>query len=765
VLAASHQNALRLYSLPLRRKLGNGALLGRNPILQNNDNPPDRYSPEGSDRAAGSSPRPAVINPARLVRALWRQRLLVAFPAAICLALAIAYLVTEPRLYTSTARLSINRTASRAAGENPDAGLPSSFLRTQRQKLLSREVLSGALAMAVPNDKDARKIKDVETFKDPDVDRLALMRTWADADSTGKDDVLSVSFQSPVKDEAPIIANAIVEAFIRFQTQPRHATTQEILDTQRAERAKAQEELNRATAGLAQLEQQYGALSAKIVDNLAMRQLEIVTQQLQAAHLETLRAKGEFEDAAKAFRPDPRLVGPLPPHGDLAGLAATEDEQTLKAQLVQLQAVIQGMNGHYLSEHPAAQGAQARLAQVGTAYADAIERRWKRTQAAEDDLKAQLEKQKDAARQVGFAANQYARLHEDVDRLRKQVDACDGRIHAIELQNSAADLDIDFFDHAVASPQPSHPLIPRTLGFALIVGLGLGCVLGLLRDAMDDRLRSADDIKSALATPVLGLVPQMPAGISPGVAGMKAAMEPAGDVAEAYRSVRTAVSLGAPRDRSKTILITSPTSGDGKTTAAANLASVMAQAGKKVLLIDADLRTPRLHTIFNLKDTRMGLSGLLGGQGTLERTVLSTSVDGLDLLPCGPKPRNPSEVLNSPMFSELLEVMAEQYDHIVVDSPPVMGAADARIIAASCDVTVLVLRAGRSTRKLASLARDGLVSVGANVIGVVVNSVPRGSESHYDRGYGLGRRVASAGAEGEPDTDDPPLEMMLNQGA
>ncbi|MDB5301107.1 MAG: Tyrosine-protein kinase EpsD [Phycisphaerales bacterium] len=688
---------------------------------------------------------------------LGRQKVLIIVPAAICLALAVAYLITEPRLYTSTARLVVTRAGARPVGQNSDDNQSGNFLFTQREKLLSREVLSGALAMPIPDDKDGRKVKDLETFKDPEADRLALMRAWADVSVGAKNDVLSVSFQSPLKDDAATIANAIVESFIRFQSQPKRSSTQELLDAQIAEKGRTEESLARATADMAKLEQQFGVLSGNPENNVALRQLTRLSQQLQTAHAEMLQARTDYEEAAKVYRPVHRPSGDSQGGGTAAGFAAVEDEQTLRLQVAQIQTLLQERSGTYLPDHPTTVGLKAKLAQVGAAYADAVERRVKRTQAAEDELKDQVEKQQDAARLAGLAVVQYDRVKEDADRLRKQLEGCDARIRAIEMQRTAIAVDVDFFDRAQPAIRPSHPNPPTALGLALALGLGLGCGLGFLRDFMDDRLRSADEIKSALSMTVLGAVPQMPAGISASVAGMKVALDPAGEIAEAYRSVRTSVSLGAARDRSKTILVTSPTAGDGKSTAAANLATVMAQAGKKVLLIDADLRAPSLNNIFGIKDVRMGLSGLLGGQGTLERSIQSTSVEGLDLLACGPKPRNPAEMLNSPMFSELLELLAEEYDHIIVDSPPVMGPADARIIAASCDVTLLVLRADRSTRKLALLARDGLVSVGAHVIGVIVNGVTRGRENHFDRSYGLGHRPSEY-------NDAPDEEAVLNHG-
>jgi len=138
------------------------------------------------------------------------------------------------------------------------------------------------------------------------------------------------------------------------------------------------------------------------------------------------------------------------------------------------------------------------------------------------------------------------------------------------------------------------------------------------------------------------------------------------------------------------------------------------------------------------------LSTVLDGKATLDQAVQPTAVSGLEVLPCGPKPSNPSEMLNSPMFNELLEVLSERYDQVVIDSPPVMGIADARIIGAASDVTVLVLRAEKSTRRISELARDGLGSVGANLLGMVINEVEQ------TNGYGYGYHGYPRAADRKP---------------
>jgi len=668
-----------------------------------------------------------------LFRVLWRQKLLVVIPIVVFLGLAVAYLVTERNLYTARARLTVTPAGSRLSGESSDAN-QSNFLSTQREKILSREILALALAQPLPGN-PGKLIRDLPTFKLADSTPLVAMADGADVEVGKKDDVISVYFESPDKQESALIANAIVDSYIKYQTQPRHTNGGDVLQPYKAEKKKVEDELSRITDKMSALELQYGALAGRGDDNLTIRQLTYLQTQLSIAHGEYLKAKADYDEAMRALRRDPRLVDGS--QEGIAGLSSAEDEQVLRAELLQLEQRLQDMRAHYLPEHPAMQSLQRRVDQIASTYAQAVQRRYQRAKAAEEDMQTQFDRQQQKAIEVSARSEQYKKLSDDVDRKHKLEDTLDMRIHALELQQAAGMVDPDFWDHAdPATALRSHPSPKRALGLAMVMGLMLGCGLALLRDWMDDRLKSADEIKASLNMPLLGVVPAMPAGISPTVSGQKVMLDPTGEVAEAYRTVRTNIYFGAPKDRSKTLLITSPSAGDGKTTCAANLACVIAQAGKKVLLIDADLRSPSLHTVFALKDNRVGLSGLLGGQGTLDRAIQTTAIDGLDILPCGPKPRNPSEMLNSPMFSELLEMLADKYDQIVIDSPPVMGLADARIVAASCDLTLLVLRADRSTRKLATLARDGLAGVGAQILGAIVNDVSRHSDYHTNYNYG-----------------------------
>jgi len=179
-----------------------------------------------------------------------------------------------------------------------------------------------------------------------------------------------------------------------------------------------------------------------------------------------------------------------------------------------------------------------------------------------------------------------------------------------------------------------------------------------------------------------------------------------------------------PPEQARTLVVTSPAPGEGKSTIISNLAIAMAQAGQKVLLIDADLRRPTQHKIFLRGRRARGLSLVLTGQMPVEQAIEPTGVENLEVLTCGPEVPNPAEILGGETLAATIRALAQRYDRVLIDSPPVAAVTDPLILAALCDVTILVLRAEQSTRRVSTQARDSLAGVEARLLGVAVNGVP-----------------------------------------
>jgi len=280
----------------------------------------------------------------------------------------------------------------------------------------------------------------------------------------------------------------------------------------------------------------------------------------------------------------------------------------------------------------------------------------------------------------------------------------------------------------------------------LLVGLGLGIAAALFLDSIDNTIASPAEIGRLVELPVLAVVPHH--GAAARLSGRKPepALAPTVDLvahrdraapaSEAYRELRTAILLSNPGHPPRQIMVTSALPEDGKSSTAMNLAVVLAQSGRRVLLVDADLRRPRLHKVFGVNAAR-GLSVYLSG---LEADPLAlaqpTAIEGLDVLVSGPVPPDPSELLDSPTFATMgPRFLAGGYDHIVYDSPPALAVADPVIIANVVEATIIVARAGLTPRESLQRAVSKFLQAGTRPIGIVLNDLESGRHGYGSYGY------------------------------
>lgn len=302
---------------------------------------------------------------------------------------------------------------------------------------------------------------------------------------------------------------------------------------------------------------------------------------------------------------------------------------------------------------------------------------------------------------------------------------------------------------------PVSPVLFTILGLGGVLGLFFGGGLAYLVDISDRTFRSPEEVRQALGLPLMGDVPTIrpakrkknasnngKAG-APIAATVVAYHRPRSRAAEAFRGLRTALFFGTRRNGQRIIQITSPNPKDGKTTVTANLAVSLAQSGKTVLVVDADLRHPNQHKLFGI-DSKVGLSNVIVGDVELSDAIQSVDVANLSVLPCGSSPPNPSELLASAAFEQFLEMIREKYDYVLVDSPPLLAVSDPSVIAPSVDGILLTIRITKNGALAAVQARRMLAGLGAEVIGLVIDGFHE--HRHYGRygyhggkyGYGYG---------------------------
>jgi non-specific protein-tyrosine kinase len=303
------------------------------------------------------------------------------------------------------------------------------------------------------------------------------------------------------------------------------------------------------------------------------------------------------------------------------------------------------------------------------------------------------------------------------------------QVRLAEAQSTASVTQVD------PATVPTNPVRPRVLTNTILMALvGLALAIGavFVVEAMDDTLRSPDDVSRQLDLPVLGLIASHEA-----IDGKPVTMtQPRSPVAEAFRSLRTNMQFASVDQPLHTVLVTSPTPEDGKSTIATNLAVILAQSGNKVAIIDADLRRPRVHKVVGLPN-RQGISNLfVQSQVSLNGTLQQTDLAGLMVMTSGSLPPNPAELLGSEKMFDILYQVKESADLIVLDSPPVLAVTDAVVLAPRVDGVLLVVKPGKTKMLACRQAVEQLRRVGANVLGVVLNDVEvRRSRYNYKYNY------------------------------
>ena len=641
--------------------------------------------------------------------------------------------------YRSTARLLVEKPSSDRGNELGvfELGVASgNFHQTQATVIASRQIVG--LAMRDPNLQTVSGGVGGERAED-----LVTSFSSHVEDGTG---IISVSATSVQAEVAAKFVTAVVGAYRRWHEQNRQLGAADTLRELNKQLSDYRGELERKRHSLRRAEERRDATAGGGVD-LVSEKLDMLKQRWLSARIAAEESQVYYE-GLKRYEAKPEdyrryAMANRPAHAiwadDHERVRLADELRATRANLEAVQA------GHVVAR-------------------DAITRLQSRVEKLEKDLeehdkdfvanhlslaKVRADEQASQATQLAQAYAQEKQKvqvtsnvegeYEDLMSECRILEAlCNSHVQKIrELEiRMPAGLKIHVLEQAVPATDPSPGQTTRIIGVGLVAGMTIGCGLAFARDVRDQSVRSADEVTAILGVPVLGAIPRIKRGSAFG-GGKRQRFSLNSRESEACRAIRTALFFGVPQDEAAALLVTSPGPQEGKTTLVSNLGIAMAHAGQKTLIVDADLRKPMQQRVFAMKDTGKGLTDLLAGTAELDETVRATRVPGLDVLPSGQNVANPSEILNSQALPALLEGLREKYDRVLIDSPPVGLVTDGQILAAVCDLTLVVLRARRSTRQVTQRARDALYTVGARVAGAVVNDVSRKDRqySHYS-GYG-----------------------------
>jgi polysaccharide biosynthesis transport protein len=325
--------------------------------------------------------------------------------------------------------------------------------------------------------------------------------------------------------------------------------------------------------------------------------------------------------------------------------------------------------------------------------------------------------------QAGAVANQQAVLELQLSQL--------------EVNSSNATEALTVVTPAVAPLAPSSPRPVQDALLGLLAGLALGLGVAFLRDSLDDAVSAKETAEQITGAPVLAAVPVVTSWRKRDRALVVTLARPSSPATEAYRSLRTSLQFARAEHELRTILVTSPAAAEGKTSTLANLGAVFAQAGQNVLMVSCDLRKPRLGQFFGI-DESAGLTTAILGEDTVENLIRpAPGTDSLWLLPSGPTPPNPAELLNGARSQQIFAQLRDSFDLVLIDSPPVLPVTDAVVLSKDADATLLVVAAFRTSSGDLSRAAEKLAQVNARVVGVVLNEATRQAAGYYGA-YGTG---------------------------
>lgn len=560
--------------------------------------------------------------------------------------------------------------------------------------------------------------------------------------------LVSIAFVSPSPILAAKVANGIADAFINFGMETRIDTSENAGDF-------LSEQITTLRSDVAKLEraaQQYGE-SKEIIQTTGEENTTLsALQDLQKAFTAAQAERADKEGAFTALRTAPDAA--------VAEVVASPLIQTLTTEVAGLERDQAELAKKFKPGWPALASITSKLDQarnrlqqqtvtLATSAREGAETAYRAAVERERNLSVLLENQKHTAIQLSSDSIEYTNLRSEIAKKRETLDQILKRQSEITLSSHLRDTrqsNTRIVDPARAPDRIYRPNKKLNLFLGLLAGLGLGAGLAFAVEYLDNSIKSAEDIRKLTGYAAIGIIPEHrasgPRPLRKETAGpfrdttvdLITHHDSRSQLAEAYKELRTATLLASPDQPPRTILVTSCLPEEGKSLTSLNLAIALAQSGKRVLLVDADLRRPRLHRALGINNEH-GISTYLSGNSPVERLIRDTVVPNLRVLTSGPIPPNPSELLGSRNFLALVQEFAESggYDHLIFDSPPLLSVADPIVVATVLDGTILVIQSGKTPREALARGAAKLRHANVKVLGAVLNSVTDGDRSYYYR--------------------------------
>jgi capsular exopolysaccharide synthesis family protein len=698
-------------------------------------------APQVADSGLGPLLRYALV--------LFRRNVwLIAAIVVVAVALAVVLTMLQTPRYTAASTVEINEQADTVLGDELESDDNSSsswdidlFLNTQLEILRSR-----ALAERVVRRLDLAKnerffaamqssaMTDGASEQDRADEAASLVQGNLGVELEEDTRIAEIQFTSIDPQISADLANAYAAEFIQ-------ANLQRKFDSSSYARGFVAEQLEETRVRLEASERELNAYARQaglIRTRNASNEDTSATGSVTASSLMQLneaanRAQEErivAESRWNAERAQPLFASQT--------VLANQAVQQLMTRRAEVQGRLDSARERYLADHPTVKTLEAELAAIETSLnraasdvRNSVRANYQGAVTAEQRLKSQVNSLQGATLAEQDRSVRYNTLAREADTNRQIYDGLLQRFRELNASSGITASNIAIVDSAEVPGSPSSPSFQRNVAIAFILGLGLACGLVFLRDQLDDRLRVPEDIESKVGLPLLGVIPR-----STEEDPAAELSDPKSILAESYSALRTSLLYSTREGLPGILLVTSAQASEGKTTTSYAVARGFARVGKRVLLIDADLRRPSIHKLLGVEHAK-GLSSVLVGQATTAESVLASDHDGLSVLPAGPLPPSPAELLSSPRMAALLEQFEQQYDLVVIDSAPILGLADSTELAALADGVMVVVEADRGRGGQLRNALRRLRGSSPVILGAVLTKFdPKAAGNAYYSYYG-----------------------------
>lgn len=649
-----------------------------------------------------------------------------------------------PSIYESSGRIIINQQTplrlTREKETSPEVYANDlQYLETQQNVLRSRElarrVIEELHLEAHPDFADI-----ASRLTDPEQQRTEMINRFLanlDVQLVRNTRVVSVTYSAHDPTLSAQAVNELFNQYIKYTLESRSESTRSASEWLNEQITDLRSRIEQAQEELVKYSRENEIIQLNENQTITVERLADLNRRLVEAETERIRAETLYRLSREG------AVDSLPP------IVADATIQNLNGRLAELRQELAQLNVEYQPTHPKVQRVREQITELEQQVTQAkrrilgnIEAEYKAAVRRERDLRRALEEQRAETLKQNERAIQLSLKQREVAATAQLYEGLLEKLNDVKLLSRLTTTNIQILDKAEIPMFPARPRKLFNIGLSLLIGLVIGIGLALFIEYLDNTIKSAEEVDRLLGLPVLGLVPALETLEKrgwlalPRMARPRTAERPIlitdrqrSSFAEAFRSLRTSVLLSHAERPPRTILFTSSSPGEGKTTTAINTALSLAQTGARVLLVDGDLRKPGLHKALQVKN-HPGLSAYLTRPVDLDTIIVGETVANLSVIPSGAIPPNPSELLGSTKMRDLLKHLSERYDFVILDSPPV-STPDALILSALVDGVILVIRSGDTPRDLVRRATQALEDVNAKIFGVVLNRIDVHQDGYY----------------------------------